>query len=102
MGRDGGIRRIVIELISIMDMTRAATAAKPVGHVSRLNVASVAEFKTGYLFIFYSFHISPLRRSFLTHLCPSDLSPESFCKTGKNANRLSQWQATCLSATTVC
>jgi hypothetical protein len=88
--------------VSILDLTRAAAAAKPVGHVSRHNIASVAEFKTGYLFIFNSFHISHPRRSFLTHLCPLYLSPESFCKTSKKANRMSQWQATCLSATTVC
>jgi hypothetical protein len=89
MGRDGGIRRIVVESFSIMDMTRAAAAAKSVGHVPRLNVASVAEFKTDCLSIFHSFHISPPRRSFLTHLCPSDLSPESFYKTSKKANRMS-------------
>jgi hypothetical protein len=89
MGRDGGIRLIVVESVSIMDLTRAAAAAKPVGHVSRLNVASVAEFRTDCLFIFYSFHISPPRRSFLIHLCSSDLSPESFYKTGKKASRMS-------------
>jgi hypothetical protein len=86
MGRGGGIQRIVVESFGIIDMTRAAAAAKSVGHIPRLNFASVAEFKAGCLSIFHSFHISPPRLSFQTHLCPSALSPESFCKTGKEAN----------------
>jgi hypothetical protein len=47
MWRHRGIRRIIAEPLSIMDLARAASTAKFVGQIPHLTVASVAEFEAG-------------------------------------------------------
>jgi hypothetical protein len=101
MWRNRGIRRIIEEPVSVMDLARAATTAKFVGQIPHLKVASVAEFEASCLSLFKALHICSPFMTFPTS--PSCFSPESVCQNvATNRNRLYLLQALCLSINTFC